>query len=540
MPIIGNKLFLSLFHCEQKDRLKIVFCGLASGVFLDRREPPQSVAIPDCESIFGSPASPHDDVCPCHFKQSMLNYGRTKQSLFQEAREADRDTLHAVARDSVYRRRLGALAHKKDGTPASQAASAIVASFRTAGQIAENGMPKEKFENSVAVFYFVHDVPGTDDLADTSRLIEMAQIASLWYCRVADMHVSFTQFYPDVPLIAQTAFSLDFDRHVAAMHFNPDHTARKINWTNFAILTSEGAEVYSHFRAKFPQDAVVWAPTTGAPHSRKAILASPVFNTIPEPSPNCRHFSTLDPVFDAGGSHGMAAALQTEANSFKVIEPSFFAQNLADHCGRTHGRNPIEMLNAVVESVQRWFCDNQQHRLAPFSEKQIKSWVLADAGPRGTASTFSLENLIPKLRISTLGDLTNAVALFVEVEGFMRGSHMNIIADAFLNLVRVGQRRPNFGPRTMAMLLENRHMRLRAPIRIAAIGPTTQFSEADLADEAFERARAAFRFESTDRDLREAKDDPLHEESDHVHTALRAGADINPTTLGTNPKARLR
>jgi hypothetical protein len=122
----------------------------------------------------------------------MLNYGRTKQSLFQEAHEADRDTLHAVARDSVYRRRLGALAHKKDGTPTSQAASAIFASFRTAGQIAENGMPKEKFENSVVVFYFIHDVPGTDDLADTSRIIEMAQIASLWYCRVADNRVSFT------------------------------------------------------------------------------------------------------------------------------------------------------------------------------------------------------------------------------------------------------------------------------------------------------------------------------------------------------------
>ena len=152
--------------------------------------------------------------------------------------------------------------------------------------------------------------------------------------------------------------------------------------------------------------------------------------------------------------------------------------------------------------------------MAPLSEKQIKSWVLADAGPRGTASTFSLENLIPKKRISSLGDLTNAVALFVEVEVFMRGPHMNIIADAFLNLVRVGQRRPNFGPRTMAMLLENRHLRLRAPIQIAAIGPTTQFSEAELSDEAYERARAAFRFDSADRDLREAKDDPLHEDPD--------------------------
>jgi hypothetical protein len=170
------------------------------------------------------------------------------------------------------------------------------------------------------------------------------------------------------------------------------------------------------------------------------------------------------------------------------------------------------MLNAVVEAVQRWFRDNQQHRMLPLTEKQVKSWVLADAGPRGTASAFSLENLLPKKRIYTLGDLTNAVALFVEVEVFMRGPHMNIIADAFLYLVRVGQRRPNFGPRTMAMLMENLHLRLRSPIKITAIGPTTQLSEADLSEEAFERARAAFRFDAADRDLREAKDDPLHEE----------------------------
>ena len=109
---------------------------------------------------------------------------------------------------------------------------------------------------------------------------------------------------------------------------------------------------------------------------------------------------------------------------------------------------------------------------------------------------------------------TNAVALFVEVEVFMRGAHMNIIADAFLNLVRVGQRRPNFGPRTMAMLLENRHLRLRAPVKIANIGPTTQYTDIELSDEAYERARAAFLFDSADRDLREAKDDPLNEDPD--------------------------
>ena len=72
----------------------------------------------------------------------MINFGRAKNSLFQEAREADRDTLHALARDSVYRRRLGILANKRDGGQASQAASAIAASFRTAGQLIENGEPK--------------------------------------------------------------------------------------------------------------------------------------------------------------------------------------------------------------------------------------------------------------------------------------------------------------------------------------------------------------------------------------------------------------
>ena len=70
------------------------------------------------------------------------------------------------------------------------------------------------------------------------------------------------------------------------------------------------------FRAKF-EDAVVWAPTNGTPHS--------------QPSPNFRHFSSADPGFDTSGGHGMAAALQIEANSFKGIEPSFSAQNIADH-----------------------------------------------------------------------------------------------------------------------------------------------------------------------------------------------------------------
>ena len=297
------------------------------------------------------------------------------------------------------------------------------------------------------------------------------------------------------------------------MHFNPDLSSKEIHWSEIAMLTSEGTEAYSGYRSKFPQDAKVWVPTSGSPN-RSAILASSVFNSIPEPPPTYRHFSAVDPSFESSNNLGMPAALHTEANSFKVIEPSFFALNLSDHCGRTHVRNPIEMLNAVVESVQRWFRDNQQHRMAPLTEKQVKSWVLADAGPRGTSSAFSLENLLPKKRISTLGDLTNAVALFVEVEVFMRGPHMNIIADSFLYLVRVGQRRQNFGPRTMAMLLENRHLRLRAPIKIAAIGPTTQFSEADISDEAYERARAAFRFDSADHDLREAKDDPLREDDE--------------------------
>ena len=467
----------------------------------------------------------------------MINFSRAKNSLFQEAREADRDTLHALARDSVYRRRLGILANKRDGGQASQAASAIAASFRTAGQLIENGEPKPTFDKSVALFFFIHDVPGTADHIEAALLVERAQNASLWYCRASEdkNRATFTQFYPDVPIIAQTAFFLNFDARVVAMHFNDDMTSRDLHWHDIPFLTSEGAEVYSQFRAKFPQDAKVWAPGS---EGRKTILASSVFGTIADPSPSFRHFSAADPGFDSSNNHGLSSALQTEANSFKVIEPSFFALNLSDHCGRTHGRNPIEQLNAVVEAVQRWFRDNQQHRMAPLTEKQVKSWVLADAGPRGTASAFSLENLLPKKRISTLGDLTNAVALFVEVEVFMRGAHMNIIADAFLNLVRVGQRRPNFGPRTMAMLLENRHLRLRAPVKIANIGPTTQYTDIELSDEAYERARAAFLFDSADRDLREAKDDPLNEDPDPSSGWSSNNSGHHHSNARTNPQSQ--
>ena len=453
----------------------------------------------------------------------MLNYSKTRTSIYQEAREASRDTLHALARDDVYRRRLGALAQRQDGASTTSAAEAIMASFRTVNQLEKSGAEKTIFDKAIAVFYCVPDVTTIEE-TDPVIIIERAQIASLWYVRCdGDRQngdrVSFSQIYPDVPLLPQTAFTLNFHVRVAAINFNVDYSSRELVWDNFAFLTGEGAEVYAQHRARFPRDATVWAPTPSNT-GRAAVSAQTVFNSIPENAGPQRVFQAFhgqehpgDPFF----SMSMPSAIHTDANSFRVIEPSFFSANLQHHCGVANnaGRNPIEQMNAVIESVQRWFRDNQQHRMAPLSDKQLKSWVLADAGPRGQGSAFALENLIPQKRISSLGDLTNAVALFVEVEVFMRGTHMNIIADAFLTLVRIGQRRQNFGPRTMAMLLENRHLRLRAPVKIPMLpnGPTRN-TDAELMDEAYERARAAFVFDRSDRDLREAKDDPLTEDHD--------------------------
>ena len=131
----------------------------------------------------------------------MINFGRAKNSLFQVAREADRDTLHALARDSVYRRRLGILANKKDGGQASQAASAIAASFRTAGQLIENGEPKPTFDKSVALFFFIHDVPGTADHLEAALLVERAQNASVY-------RGGFSGFFPETfsPLREEVVF----------------------------------------------------------------------------------------------------------------------------------------------------------------------------------------------------------------------------------------------------------------------------------------------------------------------------------------------
>ena len=445
----------------------------------------------------------------------MLNYSKTRTSIYQEAREANRDTMHSLARDDVYRRRLNALATRHEGGSAAIAAEAVEASFRTVHQLDKSGANKSTFDKNIAVFFFVPDT--TLDETDPTIIIERAQAASLWYVRATGEHVSFAQIFPDVPVIPQTAFILDFQLRVAAINFNPDYSSRELPWENFAFLTGEGAEVYAQHRQRFPREAVVWAPTP-ANNGRVQVPIQTVFNSIPEQASSQRayqQFHGQDQVGDPYFSMGLPSAIHTDANSFRVIEPSFFTANLQAHCGVANnaGRNPIEQLNAVVESVQRWFRDNQQHRMAPLNEKQIKSWVLADAGPRGPASAFALENLIPKKKISSLGDLTNAVALFVEVEVFMRGTHMNIIADGFLSLVRVGQRRPNFGPRTMAMLLENRHLRLRAPVKIPMLsGGPTKHAENEIMDEAYERARAAFLFDRNDRDLREAKDDPLNED----------------------------
>ena len=129
-------------------------------------------------------------------------------------------------------------------------------------------------------------------------------------------------------------------------------------------------------------------------------------------------------------------ALCSEGSSFQVIELSFLPTVIRAHCGTA--RTPVEKLNAIVEAV-RWFREHQQYRVQ-LSEKQIKTWVLADAGMRGSSSAFNLENLIPEKTVQSFGQLTRAVAIFNKVEYFMRGTHMLIISDALMHLVLIAIR----------------------------------------------------------------------------------------------------
>ena len=191
---------LELQILEYSKLRKSDFCGPASGVFLDGDHIRYAVAIPRGDQQIQPEAR-------LVFHSDMLNYSRTKTSIYQESREASRDTLHAIARDDVYRRRLGALVQRQDDGSATSAAESVMASFRTVNQLDKAGAEKSVFDNTI-------------DETEPAIIIERAQFASLWYFRwyfrcdngwQNGDRVSFTQIYPDyVPILPQTASTIDF------------------------------------------------------------------------------------------------------------------------------------------------------------------------------------------------------------------------------------------------------------------------------------------------------------------------------------------
>ncbi len=416
----------------------------------------------------------------------MIQLGRVKIP-----QPANDDVASLFVNDSACRAALGKLAGDQTATTQHRAAAAAATALsRQASTLIPPGQHAGVVDNSIAIM-FIPDAPITTT-STRDELMAAATAVSIWQLRFNGGKWLFYALFPaKLP-----------DGIPIAFEINPEATA----WTGISartsLLTASGASALSSIRNFIPKMCRVWKNGNSDEPWTSVYFHDAVAEDDPDDVPDSHDHgrqSNDSQSVDYQSSPTIAVQDRTsqDAATFALVIPAFEPTALAERTLSSKG--PNESFAAIVNRFHRYLDDMRIN----LSEKQVKAWILADFHRQG--SSLNLSSLALNKGAMTLEDLTYAVAALIEGEIFLRGTHMRVIGDAYFVLVRIAAKQRDFGPASIARMIEKRMSILREP------APKSGFEHAARDDEWVARAQAAFTIEATSPDLVDMQRYPIPE-----------------------------